>query len=90
MSNYRSEYLKKRMRLYSPEKEEENHQGYFDVAKPSFNPTKKLMTLKDLLKDNNFHARANLVAQARGPKSINENSSEKEALAPEDAQPFLN
>lgn len=87
MSNYRNDYLKKRIKLYSPDKEEESSKGYFEVAKPIFNPTKKLLTLKDLLKDKDIQARANLIGQGRVPKTVNENCSEKEALAPEDAQP---
>lgn len=90
MSNYRSEYLKKRIRLYTPEKDEEARQGYFEVAKPVFNPSKKLLTLKDLLKEHQLEIRANLLGHGRVPKPANDNYSDKEALAPEDAEGFLN
>lgn len=89
MSNYRSEYLKKRIRLYTPEKDAEANPSYFEVAKPVFNPSKKLLTLKDLLKDNMLEPRTALIGLARGPKTINDNASDKEALAPEDVEAFL-
>lgn len=48
MSNYRSEYLKKRIKYFTPEKEGDER-GYFEVAKPLGDPNKKLLTIKDLM-----------------------------------------
>lgn len=50
MSNYRNEYLKKRIKLFTPDKQEEGG-DYFDVAKPYGEPTKKFLTIKDLMRE---------------------------------------
>lgn len=66
MSNYRSEYLKKRIKVYTPEKPDEVR-GYFDVPKYLGGPSKKLLTMKDLYLEKDLPDPAQMIGHSQRP-----------------------
>lgn len=77
------------MRFYSPDKDEDFKPGYFDVAKPTFNPTKKLLSLNDLFKHQGPNPNRTLGAQAKDGSDQGDNFSGKGAIGKEDADNLL-